>query len=153
MQSFIFVSSNFLKFTFNSAFLLSPMVILLWQKTILSQFKVFPFMATPNSWLPSSTLVSATSIPYFRNRISFSNSDKASFVCLANSSIPLVSFICCSTFLCCSRNAPYLPLSLSHDLNSFWVPSIFSVPLSHNVFNKPKRDYGFIFGGISVNAQ
>ena len=113
---------------FNSVFLLSSMVILLWHKTILSWFKVFPFMASPNSWLPSSTLVSATSIPFFRNRISFSSSDAESFVSLANSSFTLTSFICSSTFLCYSRNAPYLFLAFSHDLNSSWVTLIVSMP-------------------------
>ena len=128
VQSCIFFSSNFLKSSFNLVFLLSPMVILLWHKTILSQFKVFSFMASPNSWLHSLTLVSATSIPFFRNRIWFSSSDTASFVCLANSSFTLASFICSSTFLCCSRNAPCLSLTLSHNLNSSWVSLIFLMP-------------------------
>ena len=99
------------------------MVILLWHKTILSQFKVFP-----DSWLSSSTLVSATSIPFFRNCISFSSSYKASLVCLVNFSFALATFICSSTFLCCSRNAPYLFLALSHDLNKSWETLIFSMP-------------------------
>ena len=113
---------------FNSVFLLSSMVILLWHKTILSQFKVFPFMACPNSWLPSSTLISTTSIPFFRNRISFSNSHAESFVSLVNSSFTLASFICSSTFLYCSRNAPYLFLALSHNRNNSWVILIVSMP-------------------------
>ena len=123
-----FFSSNFLKYSFNSVFLLSHIVILLWHKTILSRFKVFPFMASRNSWLPSSTLVSATSIPFFRNRISFSSSDTAYFDCLANSSFTLASLICFSTFLYCSRNVPYLSLALSHDLSSSWLILIFSMP-------------------------
>ena len=105
----------------DSVFLLSSMAIFLWHKTMLSRFEVFPFVASPDSWLPSSVLASATSIPFFRNRISFSSSYTTSFVCLANSSFTLASFICSSTFLCCSRNAPYLSLALSHNLNSSWV--------------------------------
>ena len=128
VQSFVFFSSNFVKFLFNSVFLLSPMVILLWHITILSRIKVFLFMASPNSWLPSSILVSATSIPFFSNRISLSSSDRASFVCLAKSSFTQASFICSSTFLCCSRNTLYLSLALSDQLTSSWVTWIFSMP-------------------------
>ena len=112
----------------DSVFLLSSMAIFLWHKTMLSRFEVFPFVASPDSWLPSSVLASATSIPFFRNRISFSSSYTTSFVCLANSSFTLASFICSSTFLCCSRNAPYLSLALSHDLNKFCVTLLFSIP-------------------------
>ena len=104
------------------------MVILLWHITILSRIKVFLFIASPNSWLPSSTLVSATSIPFFWKYISFSSSDRASFVCFANSSFTLASFICSSTFLYCSRNTPYLSLVLSDELTSSWVTLIFSMP-------------------------
>ena len=104
------------------------MVILLWHKTILSWFKIFPLMSSPNSWLPSLRFVSATSIPFFRNRISFSSSDTTSFVCLTYTSSTLASFICSSTFIWCSRNAPYLSLALSHDLNSSWMILIFSMP-------------------------
>ena len=111
VQSFIFFPSNFLKSSFNSFFLLSPMVILLWQKTILSRFKVFPFMASPDSWLTSLTFVSATSIPFYRNRILFSSSYTTSFFYLVNSSFTLASFICFSTFLCGSRNALYPSLA------------------------------------------
>ena len=111
----------------DSVFLLSSMAIFLWHKTMLSRFEVFPFVASPDSWLPSSVLASATSIPFFRNRISFSSSYTTSFVCLANSSFTLASFICSSTFLCCSRNAPYLSLALSHDLNKFCVTLLFSI--------------------------
>ena len=155
VQSFVFFSSNFLKSLFNLIFLFSPMVILLRHTTILSWFKVFPFMASPKPWLPSLTLAYATSIPFFRNRISFSSSNVESFVCLANSSFTLASFICSSTFLCCSKNAPYLSLAFSHDLNSSWVTLIFvnAFSLNNKVFNKPKRYYGFILGGISVYAQ
>ena len=85
-------------------------------------------MASPNSWLDSSTLVSATLIPFYRNRISFSTSDAASFVCLVNSSSTMTSFIFSSTFLCCSRNALNLFDALSHNLNSSWVTSISSMP-------------------------
>ena len=102
------------------------MAILHWHKTILSRFKVFPFMASPNSWLPSSTLISATSIPFYRNCILFSTSNTVSFVCLPNFSLTLASFS--STFLCCSRNAPYLSLALSHDLNRPSVTLISSMP-------------------------
>ena len=104
------------------------MVILLWHKTILSQFKVFPFMVSPNLWLPSLTLVSTISITFFRNRISFSSSDTTSFVCLANYSFTLASFICSSTFLCCSKNASYLSLTLLHHRNRFLVSLIFLMP-------------------------
>ena len=128
VHSFIFFSSNFPMPTFNSIFLLSPMVILLWHKTILSRFKVFPFMVYPNSWLPCSTLFSPTSIPFFTNRISFQSADAESFVWLVNISFTLAKFICSSTFLCCSRNAPYLSVALSHGLNSSWVTLIFSMP-------------------------
>ena len=114
--------------TFNSVFLLSTMVILLWHKTILSRFKVFPFMVYSNSWLPCSTLFSATSIPFFTNRISFQSANAESFVWLVNISFTLASFSCSSTFLCCSRNAPYLSLPLLHGLNSSWVTLIFSMP-------------------------
>ena len=85
-------------------------------------------MASPHSWLPSSTLISATLIPFFRNWISFSTSNTASFVCLANSSFTLASFLCSSTCLCCSRNALYHFDALSHNLNSFWVTLISSMP-------------------------
>ena len=127
---FFFFFLSFLKSLFNSVFLLSRMVILLWHETILSQFKVFPFMASPNLWLPSSTLVSATSKPFFRNRISFSSFGTASFVYLTNSSFSLSSFICFTTFLCCSRNASYLFFAFSHDLSSSSVILIFQCLLS-----------------------
>ena len=128
VHSFILFSSNFPMSTFNSVFLLSTMVILLWHKTILSRFKVFPFMVYPNSWLPCSTLFSATSIPFFTNRISFQSAYWESFVCLVNISFTLAKFICSFTFLCCSRNAPYLSVALLHGLNSSWVILIFSMP-------------------------
>ena len=111
VHSFVLFSSNFPMSTFNSVFLLSTMVILLWHKTILSRFKVFPFMVYPNSWLPCSTLFSATSIPFFTNRISFQSAYWKSFVCLVNISFTLAKFICSSTFFCCS-----------------WVTLIFSKP-------------------------
>ena len=152
---FFFFFLSFLKSFFNSVFLLSRMVILLWHETILSQFKVFPFMASPNLWLPSSTLVSATSKPFFRNRISFSSFGTASFVYLTNSSFSLSSFICFTTFLLLFQKCfIYFFFAFSHDLSSSSVILIFQCLLSQlKVFNMPRHYYGFMFGGIFANAQ
>ena len=130
VQSFIFFSSNFLNSSFNSVFLLSPKVILLWHKTILFQFILSFHRLSSLAITFFDTRLCKFLIPFFRNRILFSTSDTASFVCLANSSFTLASFICSSTFLCCSRFALYVFDALSHNLSSSSVTLILQCLLS-----------------------
>ena len=122
-----FFPSNFLKTCFNSVFLLSPIVILLWHKLFCLDSKSFLswLLVTRDYLLRHSSL--QPQYPSLKPA-SRTSSDTASLDCLANSSFTLASFICFSTFLCCSRNVPYLSLALSHDLSSSWVTLTFSMP-------------------------
>ena len=150
---FNFCSFNFLKSSFNSVFLLSAMVILLWHKTILSRFKVFPFMA----FLTRSYLLRHSSLqPQYPSLETVSHS-QALIQHLLIAWPTLLSLWIVHLFF-------YFPLLFKKSSISFSCPSTQSQQILENfnfsntssfneLFNKPKRCYGLILGEISVNAQ